>query len=79
MEICHKAVMDILVATDVGKFPPKMRHGGRSGQSFFSISISISIFLFFSFSLSLFLLSAGTKGSWWELRHLTGSPGGGGG
>jgi len=26
----------------------------------------------------LFLLSAGTKGSRWELRHLTGSPGGGG-
>jgi len=28
--------------------------------------------------LFLFLLSAGTKGSRWELRHLTGSPGGGG-
>jgi hypothetical protein len=25
-----------------------------------------------------FLLSAGMKGSRWELRHLTGSPGGGG-
>jgi len=28
--------------------------------------------------LSFFFLSAGTKGSGWELRHLTGSPGGGG-
>jgi len=34
---------------------------------------------FFSFFLFIFLLSAGTKGSGGELRHLAGSPGGGGG
>jgi hypothetical protein len=28
--------------------------------------------------ISFFLLSAGTKGSGWELRNLAGSPGGGG-
>jgi len=31
-----------------------------------------------SFLSFFFLLSAGTKGSGWELPHLTGSPGGGG-
>jgi len=28
---CDQAVIDFLVATDVGKFPPKMDQGGRAG------------------------------------------------
>jgi len=28
---CDQPVMDFLVATDVGKFPPKMDGGGRAG------------------------------------------------
>jgi len=31
MEKCDKAVMDFLVATDMGKFPPRMDRGGRVG------------------------------------------------
>jgi len=31
VEKCDKAVMDFLVATDIGKFPPKMDGGGRVG------------------------------------------------
>jgi hypothetical protein len=44
IEKCDQAVMDLLAATDVGKFPPKLAE--EPGQE--------------------------------ELRHLAGSPGGGG-
>jgi hypothetical protein len=32
LEKCNKAVMDFLAATDVGKFPPKLDRGVRSGR-----------------------------------------------
>jgi hypothetical protein len=32
MEKCDKAGMDFLVATDVGKFPPKMDVGVTAGR-----------------------------------------------
>jgi hypothetical protein len=62
MEICDKAVMDFLAATDVGK-----SHRGEAWRSERPV---------FYITLHTFLLSAGTKGSRWELLHLTGSPGG---
>jgi len=31
MEMCDKVLMDFLVATDVGKFPPKIDGGVRAG------------------------------------------------
>jgi len=65
IQICDMPVMDCLVAMDVGKFP--LGWGMEAGAASLSL-----LFLF------LFLLSAGTKGSRWELRHLTGSPRGGG-
>jgi len=48
---------------------------------FFSVGYARATGLYLSiFHLSSFIfhLSAGTKGSGWELRHLAGSPGGGG-
>jgi hypothetical protein len=41
MEKCDKAVMDFLAATDVGKFPPKMGGGVRTG----GLSLISSLFL----------------------------------
>jgi len=69
---CDQAVMDFLVANEVGKFSPKwmvvwnrrrgwLRCGGRRQQ--------VHIFLSF-----IFHLSAGTKGSGGKLRDLAGSP-----
>jgi hypothetical protein len=59
----HGSISSITTAMDVGKFPPGCgMEAGVASHSFLS--------------LFLFLLSAGTKGSRWELCHLTGSPGG---
>jgi len=42
-------------------------------------AVALGLYLFFSVLSCIFHLSAGMKGSGGELRHLTGSPGGGGG
>ena len=79
--------MDFLANTEVRKFPPKGSSGveGAQGLGLRSgiggngmIPFFLSFFLSFSLSL-IFDLSEGTKGSGGgELRHLAGSPGGGG-
>ena len=89
-EECDQAVMDLLVATEVGKFLPKSRRSGMEwaqgmglrsgigGNGIIPFSLLLSFFRSVSLSLFIFHLSAVTKGRGGELRHLAGSPGGGG-
>jgi hypothetical protein len=88
LENCDQAVMDFLAATDVGKFPPELAEEfgqDECGQDQRSLDRGRSLSLFVDLlvvsnhvHLIDFPLSQGTVGSRWELRHLAGSPGGGG-
>jgi len=84
--------MGILAATEVGKFPPKRSSGmeraqglglgcgaGGNGVILFSLSFFLSFFSFLSLShLSSFIGQRRWRVAGGELRHLAGSPGGGG-
>jgi len=63
--------MDFLAATDVGKFPR-----GWALEAGAATLLDYTTLHHFTI-LFLFLLSPGTEGSRWKLRHPTGSPGGG--
>jgi len=61
MAIYAMAVQDVQVGRDVGKVQAEWAMGGAVS------SLCMLV-------LCLFLLAAWTKGSWWELHHVTGSP-----
>jgi len=77
---CDQAVVDFLVATEVGKFPPRFwwyRAGseadsGTGGGGSGLLSVLLFSFLLFSVLSFNFHLSAGTKGSGGKLRNLAG-------
>ena len=90
-ETCDQAVMDVLVATDVGKFMPKRAEERRQeehGQEDCrwdewcldrgrSLSLFVNLFVPSNpVHLVYCPLSQGTVGSRWELCHGASSPGG---
>jgi len=91
VEECDQAVMDFLTATEAGKFPANYSSGmeraqgsglrsGRGGDGVIPFFLSFCLSLIISLSLNFsFICQRGRRVAEGELRHLAGSPGGGGG